>query len=280
MTAAPDQYGVVGHPVAHSWSPFIHGMFARETGQSLTYRLFEVAPAEFRERVSEFFAAGGRGLNITLPHKIAAVDVADELTPRAARAHAVNTLAARGDGRLLGDNTDGAGLVHDLCDNLGVVITHRRILMIGAGGAARGVLAPLLALAPSELVIANRTEERAQALAQAFRDLGAVSGAGFRTISGGAFDVIVNATSASLSGEVPAVPDSVIGDETLCYDMAYGKTDTAFIRWAVSRGCTRALQGWGMLVEQAAESFRVWRGVRPPTAAVLAALKERALRLA
>lgn len=275
----PDQYGVVGHPVAHSWSPFIHGLFARETRQSLTYRLFDVAPADFHERVVEFFASGGRGLNVTLPHKIAAVDVANELTPRAARAHAVNTLAVRSDGRLLGDNTDGAGLVNDLCDNLGVVITRRRILMIGAGGAARGALAPLLALEPSELVVANRTEERARVLAQDFQDLGTVTGAGFRTISGGAFDLIINATSASLRGEVPAVPDSVIGDETLCYDMAYGKTDTAFIRWAVSRGCTRTLQGWGMLVEQAAESFRVWRGMRPPTAPVLTALKERALRL-
>ncbi len=227
----------------------------------------------------EFFASGGRDLVRQRDIESAAVDVANELTPRAARANAVNTLAVRSDGRLLGDNTDGAGLVHDLCDNLGVVITRRRILMIGAGGAARGVLAPLLALEPAELVIANRTEDRAQSLAREFQDLGTVSGAGFRTISGGAFDLIVNATSASLSGEVPAVPDGVIGDETLCYDMAYGKADTAFIRWAVSKGCTRALQGWGMLVEQAAESFRVWRGMRPPTAHVLTALKERALRI-
>ena len=279
MSDAPDQYGVVGHPVAHSWSPFIHGIFAKETGQPIVYRLYDVAPEEFRDRVQEFFANGGRGLNVTLPHKIAAVEIAHELTPRAARAGAVNTLAIQADGTLLGDNTDGSGLVRDLCDNFNVVITRRRILIVGAGGASRGVLAPLLALEPSEIVIANRTADRAQALANDFQDLGTVSGVGFRYISGGAFDVIINATSASLSGEVPDIPVGVIGQDTFCYDMAYGKSDTAFIQWAVEHGCTHALQGWGMLVEQAAESFRVWRGVRPPTGPVLAALKERAARL-
>src|SRR5690349_6782609 len=198
VNAPPDQYGVVGHPVAHSWSPFIHGIFARETGQSMVYRLYDFTPEEFRERVLEFFLGGGRGLNVTLPHKMAAAEVANELTPRAARAQAVNTLSLQADGRLLGDNTDGAGLVHDLCDNFNVVITRRRILIIGAGGASRGVLAPLLTLEPAELVIANRTEDRAQALAKEFGDLGTVSGVGFRYVSGGAFDVIINATSASL----------------------------------------------------------------------------------
>ena len=276
MSAEPDHYGVVGHPVAHSWSPFIHGMFAKETGQSLTYRLYDVPPLEFRERIVGFFAGGGCGLNVTLPHKLAAAEMSDELTPRAARAGAVNTLAARADGRLLGDNTDGAGLVRDLCDNLGVVITRRRILMIGAGGAARGVIAPLLTLEPSELVIANRTAERAQTLAEDFEDLGTVMGTGFTQVDPNAFDLVINATSASLSGDVPEIPAGVVAAETVCYDMAYGKSDTAFIRWARSLGCTRAMQGWGMLVEQAAESFRVWRGMRPPTGPVLAALKERA----
>jgi len=279
MSDASDQYGVVGHPVAHSWSPFIHGLFARETGQTFTYRLYDLTPEEFTGRVLGFFAGGGRGLNVTLPHKIAAVEVATELTPRAARAQAVNTLAAQADGRLLGDNTDGAGLVNDLCHNLGVVITHRRILMIGAGGAARGVLVPLLNLEPAGLVIANRTAARAQALARDFQDLGAVTGSGFSTLSGGAFDLVINATSASLRGEVPEIPASAISQETVCYDMAYGRSETAFLRWAAGLGCARAIQGWGMLVEQAAESFRVWRGIRPPTAAVLTALKERAARL-
>lgn len=271
-----DQYGVVGHPVAHSWSPFIHGLFSRETGQSMTYRLYDFTPEEFQERVRDFFKQGGRGLNITLPHKITAVDVADDLTARAAHAAAVNTFVVRNDGTILGDNTDGTGLVRDLCDNQGIVITHRRILIIGAGGACRGVLAPLLALSPTEIVIANRTSERAEALAKAFEKLGTTRGVGFRYISGGAFDLIINATSASLSGDIPAVPAGVVGPDTVCYDMAYGKSDTSFVRWALKLGCTRALQGWGMLVEQAAESFRVWRGVRPSTAPVLAALKERA----
>ena len=271
-----DQYGVVGHPVAHSWSPFIHGLFSRETGQAMSYRLYDFAPDAFHDRVREFFRQGGRGLNITLPHKIAAVDVADDLTARAAHAAAVNTFAVRNDGTILGDNTDGTGLVRDLCDNQGIVITHRRILMIGAGGAARGVLAPLLALSPAEIVIANRTSERAEALAKAFEKLGKTSGVGFRYIAGGAYDLIINATSASLSGDIPAIPPAVVGPETICYDMAYGKSDTPFVRWALKLGCARALQGWGMLVEQAAESFRIWRGVRPATAPVLAALKERA----
>jgi shikimate dehydrogenase len=274
MGTALDQYGVVGHPVGHSLSPFIHGMFARATGQKLTYRLYDVAPGEFHERVRAFFAQGGRGLNVTLPHKIAAVDVAHELTPRAAHAAAVNTLAARPDG-ILGDNTDGAGLVHDLCVNLGVVITDRRVLLIGAGGATRGILGPLLALAPKQVVIANRTPQRAAALAAAFTDLGAVQGVGFAQVEGAPYDLVVNATSASLSGDLPPFPPTVIGPHTVCYDLAYGSSATAFIEWATRQGCARALQGWGMLVEQAAESFRLWRGVRPATAHVLAALKER-----
>ena len=272
-----NRYGVVGHPVAHSWSPFIHGLFARDTGQALSYRLFDFTPQEFEPRVRDFFTLGGRGLNVTVPHKIAAVTIASQLTTRATHAGAVNTLAMQQDGTILGDNTDGAGLVRDLCDNLGLVIIRRRILIVGAGGATRGVLAPLLALEPSEVVIANRTAERAKDMALAFTRLGAVQGVGFRDVSGAPFDVVINATSASLSGELPAIPTSVIGPETVCYDMAYGKTDTTFMQWALSHGCARAMQGWGMLVEQAAESFRVWRGVKPSTASVLTALKERAL---
>ena len=272
-----DAYGVVGHPVAHSWSPFIHGLFARETGQSMTYRLYDFSPDEFEPRVREFFAQGGRGLNVTVPHKIAAVDIASELTTRATHAGAVNTLAMQKDGTILGDNTDGAGLVRDLCDNLGLVIIRRRILIVGAGGAARGVIAPLLALEPSEIVIANRTAERAESLAKAFARLGSVKGIGIRDFGGGPFDLVINATSASLTNDLPSLTDAIIGPETVCYDMAYGKTDTPFLRWALKLGCARALHGLGMLVEQAAESFRVWRGVRPATAPVLAALKERAL---
>lgn len=274
MSAAPDEYGVFGHPVSHSLSPFIHGLFARQTGQAMNYRPFDVAPAEFAARVREFFAQGGRGLNVTLPHKIAAVEVADELTARAAHAAAVNTLAIKGDG-ILGDNTDGAGLVRDLCDNLGMVITNRRVLVIGAGGATRGILAPILGLAPATVVIANRTAERAEALAAAFSDLGSTQGVGFDYIEAVPFDLIINATSASLSGEMPPIPAEAISGQTICYDLAYGQSATAFVRWARGQGCAQALQGLGMLVEQAAESFRLWRGVRPATGAVLEVLRER-----
>ena len=275
MNAAPDQYGVVGHPIGHSLSPFIHGMFARETGQAMSYRLYDVGSSEFAGFVAGFFDRGGRGLNITVPHKIAAVEAANELSARAAHAASVNTLALRDDGTILGDNTDGAGLVRDLCDNLGLVITNRRILIIGAGGATRGVLAPLLGLSPTLVVIANRTPERAASLAAAFADLGATHGVGFGDIASEPFDLIINATSASLSGEMPPVPAGAVGRATVCYDLAYGRAATAFVDWARAHGAAQALQGWGMLVEQAAEAFRLWRGIRPSTATVLAALKER-----
>src|SRR5579871_3886390 len=223
-----DQYGVVGHPISHSWSPFIHGLFARDSAQDMTYRLFDFLPEDFATRVREFFAQGGRGLNITLPHKMAAVEIASKLTPRAEHAGAVNTLALQKDGTILGDNTDGTGLVRDLCDNLGLVIIRRRLLIVGAGGATRGVIAPLLALEPSEIVIANRTPERAQELAANFSSLGSVHGMGIGDVAGGPFDVVINATSASLSGDLPPMSPTVVGSETVCYDMAYGKNETPF----------------------------------------------------
>lgn len=275
MSAAPDPYGVVGHPVSHSLSPFIHGMFARETGQAMSYRIYDVSPGEFAAFVAGFFDRGGRGLNITVPHKIVAVEAANELTARAAHAAAVNTLALRDDGTILGDNTDGVGLVRDLCDNLGLVVTNRRVLIIGAGGATRGVLAPLLGLSPTIVVIANRTPDRAAALAAAFSDLGATQGAGFEDVGSEPFDLVINATSASLSGDMPPIPAAAIGRATVCYDLAYGRAATAFIDWARALGCAQAVQGWGMLVEQAAEAFRLWRGMRPTTGTVLTALKER-----
>jgi shikimate dehydrogenase len=274
MTRGADQYGVVGHPVAHSLSPFIQGWFARATGQEMSYRLFDVVAESFRDWTRDFFVQGGRGLNVTLPHKMAAAEFAEDLTPRAIQAAAVNTLVARPDG-ILGDNTDGAGLVRDLCDNEGLVVTRRRLLILGAGGATRGLLGPLLGLSPAEVVIANRTVERAAQLAAAFADLGPVLGVGFDELDGKAFDLVVNATSASLSGEIPPIPTGTVGPETVCYDLAYGKSATAFVEWAERQGCMRALQGLGMLVEQAAESFRLWRGVRPNTTEVRAVLKER-----
>ena len=274
MSATADEYGVFGHPVGHSLSPFIHGLFARTTGQQMTYRAYDVPPADFNARVRTFFAGGGGGLNITLPHKLAAAAVANELTDRATHAAAVNTLTRQGN-NLIGDNTDGVGLVRDLCNNLQIVVTGSRVLVLGAGGATRGVLAPLLGLAPAMVTIANRTPDRAVALAAAFAEIGPCQGIGFERVDQRPFDLIINATAASLSGEIPPIPPGAIGASTVCYDLAYGRSANAFLDWAQECGCTRAVQGIGMLVEQAAESFHQWRGVRPETAPVLAALKER-----
>jgi len=270
--AGPDRYVLFGHPVSHSWSPFIHGMFAKQSGLDIQYGLMDVAPARFAEAVHEFFSGGGRGANVTLPHKRAAAELVHGLTTRAARARAVNTIAVRWGDKLQGDNTDGAGLVRDLTVNLGVSLTGRRVLLLGAGGAVRGALWPLLMERPAELMIANRTVGRAEQLAGEFADLGTIRAVGFDGVGQEPWDVVINATSASLAGEVPDLPARAIGTDSVCYDMAYGRGDTPFQRWAASRGVRHSHKGWGMLVEQAAESWVVWRGSRPDTAAVLAAL--------
>jgi shikimate dehydrogenase len=269
---ATDKYAVIGYPVAHSWSPFIHGLFAKQTGHKLSYSRLEVAPDALTDRVVEFFAADGKGLNVTLPHKQAACLIARERSSRAEIAGAVNTLALRSDG-IFGDNTDGAGLIADLTRNLAFDIKGTRVLLLGAGGAARGVLGPLLEADPEYLEIANRNEERAIELAHEFATLGTVHGCGFDAIADSTFDLVLNATAASLQDTIPPIPPGVIGPTTLCYDMAYGKGDTAFTRWSKSAGAGRAETGWGMLVEQAAESFLLWRGVKPDTAPVIAAVK-------
>jgi shikimate dehydrogenase len=268
----PDRYGVVGFPVAHSRSPFIHGMFARQTAQNIEYRLYEIPPVRFKTEVAKFFQDGGGGLNVTAPHKTAAADFALELTPRAERAGAVNTLAMQG-GRILGDNTDGAGLVRDLLENLQIEIAGKRLLILGAGGATRGIVAPLLENGPEELVVANRGAARARDLVSPFSDLGKVRGCGFDDLPMRPFDLVINATSAGLDGQVPKVNPAIIGPLTICYDLSYAKTDTPFVKWAWGKGCARAVEGWGMLVEQAAESFALWRGIRPDTAPVLAVLE-------
>jgi shikimate dehydrogenase len=269
---APDQYGVVGHPVAHSWSPFIHGMFAKATAQNLVYRLFDVAPDDFRREALRLFASGVRGLNVTLPHKQAAAELVNQLTPRAERAQAVNTIAFFEDTSLLGDNTDGLGLTADLERNLGINLADKRVLILGAGGAVRGVLGPLLERDLAEVIIANRTPDRARKLAAEFADMGQISGCGFADVEGPPYDLIVNATSASLRGEMPELPVGLVGEETICYDMAYGRGHTPFTLWAKSLHAARTTKGWGMLVEQAAESFSLWRGIRPDTQPVLQAL--------
>ena len=270
-----DAYALFGYPVQHSWSPFIHGMFARQAAQDMAYRLIESPPERFRSDVLEFFSSGGRGINVTLPHKRAAADLVNELTPRAQRADAVNTVVRR-DERLIGDNTDGAGLLADLTRNLKLKWRSPRILLLGAGGAARGAIEPLMSLEPELLLIANRSTARAQALALEFAELGELRGCEFAEIEHRPFDLIVNATAASLHGEVPLIPIDVVDYRTTCYDMAYGVGDTPFMAWAKRLGARRAEQGWGMLVEQAAEAFDLWRGVRPDTAPVLEALRTRA----
>ncbi len=270
----PDQYGLVGHPVAHSWSPFIHGMFAKATAQNLVYRLFDIVPDDFRREALRLFASGVRGLNVTLPHKQAAAELVNELTPRADRAQAVNTIAFFKDTSLLGDNTDGLGLTADLERNLGIMLAGKRVLILGAGGAVRGVLGPLLERDLAEVVIANRTLDRARKLAGEFADMGKVSGCGFAEVAGPSYDLIINATSASLRGEMPDMPLGLVGDETVCYDMAYGRGHTPFTLWAKSLHAARTTKGWGMLVEQAAESFLLWRGIRPDTRPVLEALAQ------
>lgn len=269
----PGRYVLFGHPVSHSWSPFIHGMFARQFDHVVDYKLRDVAPVEFRHAVIDFFVEGGGGANVTLPHKPAAAEIVNELSARAERARAVNTIIRRSATELYGENTDGVGLVTDLTRNLGVTLGGVRLLMLGAGGAVRGVLAPLLEQEPREIRIANRTPERAQRLRDEFSDLGEISASSFDAVDDEPWDVIINATAASLAGEVPALPPNAVGADTVCYDMAYGRSDTAFMRWATGRGSTRAYKGWGMLVEQAAESYLLWHGMRPETRPVMDALE-------
>ncbi len=268
----PHRYAVIGHPVGHSWSPFIHGLFAQQTDRTISYRLLDVPPDHFRSTTLTFFAEGGRGLNITVPHKPAAAELVNVLTPRAERAGAVNTIHLQDSHELLGDNTDGAGLLIDLTNHLGLDLVDMRCLILGAGGATRGILAPLAEANPASIVIANRTAQRAVDLARDFADLGEISGCGFDELPGDSFGLIINATAASLQGEVPPLPEGTVNASTVCYDMAYGRSETAFTRWANEAGAARAVKGWGMLVEQAAESFQLWHGVRPDTRPVLEAL--------
>ncbi|MCY1391211.1 Shikimate dehydrogenase (NADP(+)) [compost metagenome] len=267
-----DRYVVFGNPIGHSKSPLIHRLFAEQTGQQLDYSAL-LAPLDDFTAFARAFFQQGRGANVTVPFKEEAFHLADSLTPRAQRAGAVNTLSKLADGSLQGDNTDGAGLVRDLTVNAGTSLTGKRILLLGAGGAVRGVLEPLLAEKPSSLVIANRTVEKAEMLAELFGDLGPVSASGFNWLAE-PVDLIINATSASLAGELPPINASLIQPgHTVCYDMMYGKEPTPFCAWASEHRAARVFDGLGMLAEQAAEAFFIWRGVRPDTAPVLAELR-------
>ncbi|UVL61713.1 shikimate dehydrogenase [Pseudomonas sp. B21-032] len=272
-----DQYVVFGNPIGHSKSPLIHRLFADQTGQQLEYSTL-LAPLDDFSMCAQGFFKQGLGANVTVPFKEEAYRLVDSLTPRAQRAGAVNTLSKLADGTLQGDNTDGAGLVRDLTVNAGVPLTGKRILLLGAGGAVRGVLEPLLAHNPASLVIANRTVEKAEQLAREFADLGPVAASGFDWLEE-PVDLIINATSASLAGELPPISASLIEPgKTVCYDMMYGKEPTPFCRWAGEHKAAKVLDGLGMLAEQAAEAFYIWRGVRPDTAPVLDELRRQLAR--
>ena len=269
-----DRYAVFGNPVAHSRSPDIHSRFARQTRQDIAYDRQLVAADGFATAADGFFASGGKGLNITLPFKIDAFRYARELTTRARRAGAVNTLAMLESGVILGDNTDGAGLMRDITVNLQWRIEAASVLILGAGGAVRGVLEPLLARSPGSVIIANRTSSKARDLAGAFSDLGSLSGCGFGELDGRRFDLVINGTSASLAGDLPPLPDGIVDSGSCCYDMMYGADPTVFLQWAARQGVMQLSDGLGMLVEQAAESFLLWRGVRPETAGVISEIRQ------
>jgi shikimate dehydrogenase len=269
-----ERYAVIGNPVAHSRSPTIHARFARQTGQDMTYIALAADEDGFESTVELFRNEGGRGMNVTLPFKHRAFALADRRSDRAEHALAANTLDFR-DGLMFADNTDGCGLVRDLIVNLACTLRERRILMIGAGGAAYGVCGPLLDENPAELVIANRTPEKAISMCRHFAKLhrrgSVLSAVSFGDLRGRAFDIVVNATSAGLSGEMPSLPPELFAPDALAYEMVYGRS-TPFLEFARTRGA-RAAGGLGMLVEQAAESFFIWRGVRPETAPVIAELR-------
>jgi shikimate dehydrogenase len=262
-----DLYAVMGNPINHSKSPQIHSAFAEQTQQDLIYSAILVPLEKFKEEADSFFR-NGLGLNVTVPFKEDAWQYADTYSSRALRAGAVNTLIKKEDGSIHADNTDGIGMVRDITFNNGCEIKGKRVLVLGAGGAVRGILEPVLEEKPLEIVLANRTVSKAEALAQEFSDIGNISGCGFDQVEG-QFDLIINGTSASLSGDLPPIPDTVIHSHTTCYDMMYGPKPTVFNQWAAGLNAGATLDGLGMLVEQAAESFKAWRGVRPESSPVI-----------
>lgn len=269
---ASDQYAVIGNPVGHSLSPTIHGRFAAQTGEDMDYGRIEAN--DFATAAARFFADGGHGLNVTVPFKADAFHWCNEASDRARHAGAVNTLTRRADGHVAGDNTDGVGLVRDLLDNVGLRLVAARILIVGAGGAASGALGPLLEAAPARVVVANRTVARAEALAAAFAKAGPVTGCSFEALDDAEpFDLVINASAASLAGALPPLAPGLVANGGAVYDMMYGDAAAAFLDWGRSAGAAVVSDGLGMLVEQAAESFRIWRGIRPRTAPVLAELR-------
>ncbi len=268
-----DQYCVIGNPIGHSKSPLIHTAFARQTGEAMSYTALLAPRDGFSDSVRAFIASGGRGANVTLPFKEEAFQLADRRTSRAELAGAVNTLVF-GDSGIVGDNTDGAGMMRDITVNLGFAVAGKRVLLLGAGGASRGVVGPLLEAKPATLVIANRTAAKAVTLAERFASLGPASGVGFSELTGKVFDLVINATSASIDGEALPLPSGLFATGSLAYEMMYGRGETPFLRFARGDGATRLADGLGMLVEQAAEAFFVWRGIRPDGAPAMAMLRD------
>lgn len=266
-----DRYAVIGNPIEHSRSPQIHAAFARQSQQDMAYARMLGSLEHFEAEVTAFFEAGGAGLNVTVPFKERACALASSLSPRAEAAGAVNTLMLR-DRKLFGDNTDGVGLVTDLGCNHRFALSGARVLLLGAGGAVRGVLRPLLDEQPACLVIANRTASKAHALAESMRGA-PVEGMGLDQLGGRRFDLIINGTAAGLDADVPAIPDDCLTDGGWTYDMMYGQSPTAFVRWGLAHDAAKALDGLGMLVEQAAAAFHLWREVQPDTADVIAQLR-------
>ncbi len=269
---AIDQYRVFGNPIHQSKSPNIHKAFAQATDQHINYQVQLVKDDEFEETVKDFFAKGGKGLNITVPFKQRAFAMAQVLSAAAKKAEAANTLYLNAQGQLVAENTDGMGLVRDICNNLKGQLAAKRILVLGAGGAVRGVLQPVLAQLPTQVVIANRTYSKACDLAALFTDIGPIQATPMAQLKG-PFDWIINGTSASLAGDIPPLPQGLITNTSRCYDMMYSAQTTVFNEWALNQGAQQADDGLGMLVEQAAQSFNLWRGVLPPTDEVLLTLR-------
>ncbi len=269
-----DHYAVFGNPISQSKSPWIHGEFAKQTQQTLEYVSQLVELDEFEVQVRAFFAAGGAGLNITAPFKEQAWALAENLSDIAKLTGAVNTLYLDNDGKLCGDNTDGRGLLRDLKNNHGATLNNKSILLLGAGGAIKGIMPALIAQNPASITIANRSVDKAQKIAQIYADKTPIAVFAYAQLPKQAYDLVINGTSAGLKGGLPPVPAETVSAHTLCYDMIYGQGETMFQQWARQQGAKKALDGLGMLVEQAAESFKIWRQCEPDTGAVIAQLRQ------
>jgi len=268
-----DRYAVMGNPIAHSKSPEIHQLFAQQTGQTLSYEALLIETDQFEKNLENFALDGGKGLNITVPFKQLAWQQSHKRSQRAELAGAVNTLSFQ-NGQIIGDNTDGIGLVRDLTNNQNINISNQRILIAGAGGAVRGVLLPILEQKPAAVIIANRTQNKAEELANLFSAYGNITAQAFSELPHEPFDLIINGTAASLQGAVPPIPNECVGESTSLYDMMYASEPTSFLKWGKNLGANVCIDGLGMLVEQAAESFFIWRGIRPETQTIIATLRE------